>query len=54
MEVRRGPVLAIVLASYTMIVLGISIVITALPKIHSLDFPATSLRRPYRQPRVGR
>ena len=41
---RKGPILAIVLASYTMIVLDISIVITALPKIHaSLGFSATSL-----------
>ena len=30
---RKGPVLAIILASYTMIVLDISIVITALPQI---------------------
>jgi EmrB/QacA subfamily drug resistance transporter len=37
-------VLAIVLASYTMIVLDISIVITALPKIdHALGFSATAL-----------
>jgi EmrB/QacA subfamily drug resistance transporter len=37
-------VLAIILASYLMIVLDISIVITALPKIqHSLDFSATGL-----------
>jgi MFS family permease len=37
-------VLAIILASYTMIVLDISIVITALPKIHhDLDFSATAL-----------
>jgi hypothetical protein len=44
MEVRRGPVLAIILASYAMIVLDISIVITALPKIHhELDFSATAL-----------
>src|SRR3954466_7717058 len=36
---RKGPLLAIVLASYTMIVLDISIVITGLPKIHrALDF----------------
>jgi hypothetical protein len=34
-EIRTGPILAIVLASYTMIVLDISIVITALPKIHA-------------------
>jgi MFS family permease len=41
---RRGPVLAIILASYLMIVLDISIVITALPKIHrALDFSATGL-----------
>jgi MFS family permease len=44
MEVRRGPVLAIILASYTMIVLDISIVITALAKIHhDLQFSATAL-----------
>jgi hypothetical protein len=44
MRVRRAPVLAIILASYTMIVLDISIVITALPKIHdTLDFSATAL-----------
>ena len=41
---RKGAVLAIVLASYTMIVLDISIVITALPKIHrTLGFSATAL-----------
>src|SRR3954463_8304126 len=41
---RKGAILAIVLASYTMIVLDISIVITALPKIHrALDFSATAL-----------
>lgn len=40
----KGAVLAIVLASYTMIVLDISIVITALPKIHrALNFSATAL-----------
>lgn len=40
---RKGAILAIVLASYTMIVLDISIVITALPKIHStLEFSATA------------
>jgi MFS family permease len=42
--IRRGPVLAIILASYLMIVLDISIVITALPMIHSgLHFSATGL-----------
>jgi EmrB/QacA subfamily drug resistance transporter len=42
--VRTGPVLVIVLASYLMIVLDISIVITALPRIHqALDFSATGL-----------
>ncbi len=42
--VRRTPVLTIILASYLMIVLDISIVITALPKIHhGLGFSATSL-----------
>jgi hypothetical protein len=41
---RRGPVLAIILASYLMIVLDISIVITALPRIRDgLDFSATML-----------
>src|SRR3954453_5741384 len=41
---RKGPILAIILASYTMIVLDISIVITALPQIHrALDFSATGL-----------
>ncbi|MCW3038576.1 MAG: major facilitator superfamily 1 [Solirubrobacterales bacterium] len=41
---RKGPILAIVLTSYTMIVLDISIVITALPEIHrTLDFSATAL-----------
>src|SRR3954467_10793623 len=41
---RKGAILAIVLASYTMIVLDISIVITALPKIHrALDFSPTAL-----------
>ena len=40
---RTGPILAIVLASYTMIVLDISIVITALPKVHhALGFSATA------------
>jgi EmrB/QacA subfamily drug resistance transporter len=44
MAVRTGPVLAIILASYTMIVLDISIVITALPQIHDdLGFSATAL-----------
>jgi EmrB/QacA subfamily drug resistance transporter len=43
-DLHKGAVLAIVLASYTMIVLDISIVITALPKIHrSLDFSPTAL-----------
>lgn len=38
------PVLAIMLVSYLMIVLDISIVITALPKIrHELAFTATGL-----------
>ncbi|MFZ1925576.1 MAG: MFS transporter [Solirubrobacteraceae bacterium] len=42
--IRRGPVLLIILASYTMIVLDISIVITALTKIHySLGFSSTAL-----------
>src|SRR5919107_500985 len=41
---RKGPILAIVLAAYTMIVLDISIVITGLPKIHrSLDFSPVAL-----------
>src|SRR4051794_22214162 len=41
---RKGPILAIVLASYTMIVLDISIVITALPLIHrSLGFSPVGL-----------
>jgi MFS family permease len=41
---RRTAVLAIILASYLMIVLDISIVITALPKIHSgLGFSAAGL-----------
>jgi EmrB/QacA subfamily drug resistance transporter len=44
MAARRTPVLAIILASYTMIVLDISIVITALPQIqHTLGFSATAL-----------
>jgi MFS family permease len=39
-----APVLAIILVSYLMIVLDISVVITALPKIHhALDFSATGL-----------
>ena len=43
-QVRRTPVLVIILASYTMIVLDISIVVTALPKIHhALGFSATEL-----------
>lgn len=42
--IRRGPVLLTILASYTMIVLDISIVITALTKIHySLGFSFTAL-----------
>src|SRR5882672_8261890 len=41
---QRATVLAIILASYLMIVLDISIVITGLPKIQqSLSFSATSL-----------
>src|SRR3954449_7947386 len=41
---RKGAILAIVLVSYTMIVLDISIVITGLPKIHrSLDFSPVAL-----------
>jgi MFS family permease len=41
---RKGAILAIVLTSYTMIVLDISIVITALPKIHrTLDFSPVAL-----------
>src|SRR3954468_17668930 len=41
---RKGAILAIVLVSYTMIVLDISIVITALPKIHrSLGFSPVAL-----------
>jgi EmrB/QacA subfamily drug resistance transporter len=41
---RSGPVLAIILVSYLMIVLDISIVITGLPKIQqSLGFSATQL-----------
>src|SRR4051812_38366802 len=40
----KGPILAIVLVAYTMIVLDISIVITALPKIHrTLDFSPVAL-----------
>src|SRR5258707_1374572 len=40
----RTPLLAIILASYLMIVLDVSIVITALPKIHeALGFSATGL-----------
>ncbi len=41
---RRTPVLAIILVSYLMIVLDISIVITGLPKIQDgLNFSATGL-----------
>ena len=41
---RTGPVLAVVLVSYLMIVLDISIVITALPQLHcSLGFSAAGL-----------
>jgi hypothetical protein len=41
---RPTPVLVIILLSYLMIVLGISIVITALPKMHqALGFSATGL-----------
>src|SRR4051812_15824778 len=41
---RKGAILAIVLVSYTMIVLDFSIVLTALPKIHrSLDFSPVAL-----------
>jgi hypothetical protein len=40
----RTAVLAIVLVRYTMIVLGISLVITARPKIrYGLNFSATAL-----------
>src|SRR3954469_2094763 len=43
-SIRKGPVLAIILSSYTMIVLDISIVITGLPQIDaSLGFSATGL-----------
>ncbi len=53
-NIRRGPVLAIILASYTMIVLDISIVIAALPKIHdTLGFSATALSGRH-DPRLGR
>jgi len=42
--INKGAVLLIVLAAYTMIVLDISIVITALPQIHAtLGFSATAL-----------
>jgi hypothetical protein len=42
--VRKGPVLAIILVSYFMIVLDISIVITGLPKIETeLGFSTTDL-----------
>jgi hypothetical protein len=42
--IHPKAVLVLVLASYTMIVLDISIVITALPKIHhTLGFSATAL-----------
>jgi MFS family permease len=41
---RKGPVLALILVSYLMIVLDISITITALPKIHAdLGFSQTGL-----------
>src|SRR5256886_10553421 len=41
---NRARVLAIILGSYLMIVLDVSIVITALPKIHhALGFSATGL-----------
>jgi hypothetical protein len=43
-SLEKGAVLVIVLAAYTMIVLDISIVITALPKIHrALDFSPVAL-----------
>jgi EmrB/QacA subfamily drug resistance transporter len=43
-EPEQGPVLAIILACYLMIVLDVSIVITALPQIHAgLGFSPTSL-----------
>jgi EmrB/QacA subfamily drug resistance transporter len=43
-DVRRGPVLAIVLVSYLMIVIDISIIITALPRIRAeLGFSAAGL-----------
>src|SRR3954463_1163103 len=43
-NLRKGAILAIVLVSYTMIVLDISIVITGLPKIHrSLGFSPVAL-----------
>jgi EmrB/QacA subfamily drug resistance transporter len=39
-----GPVLAIILACYLMIILDVSVIITALPKIHTaLDFSVTGL-----------
>jgi EmrB/QacA subfamily drug resistance transporter len=41
---RRSPLLAVILGSYLMIVLDVSIVINALPRIqHALDFSATGL-----------
>src|SRR6476620_8427229 len=44
MPSSQRPLLAIVLASYLMIVLDVSIVITALPQIHeALDFSDTGL-----------
>ena len=43
-EARHGAILTIILVSYLMIVLDISIVITALPEIHSgLGFSLTGL-----------
>jgi EmrB/QacA subfamily drug resistance transporter len=43
-EPEKGPVLAIILACYLMIILDVSVVITALPQIHeALGFSPTSL-----------
>ena len=43
-HIRKGPVLVLILASYLMIVLDISITITALPSIReALDFSTASL-----------
>ena len=43
-EARRGPVLTIILAGYLLILIDVSILMAALPRIHAeLHFSATGL-----------